>query len=117
MSWLEYLPYLAAFYLLVIGAYGVVTSRNVLHMVNCVSVVHSSSFVLLLAVGYRRGARAPVLPNAAAEITAVDPVVQALALTSVVAGAVTSALLLAIAVEAQKAYGTLDPDEIRAMKG
>jgi len=57
---LDYLPYLVAAWLFVVGLYGIVTSRNLIHAVTCLAVVQSSTYVLLLAVGYRRGAAAPV---------------------------------------------------------
>jgi multicomponent Na+:H+ antiporter subunit C len=48
---------------------------------------------------------------------AVDPVVQALALTDVVVEAAVTALLLAFAVQAHKRFGTLDPEELRQLQG
>ena len=50
------LPYLVAVWLLVVGLWGVITSRHLVHMVLCLSVVQGSTYVLLLAVGYRTGA-------------------------------------------------------------
>jgi multicomponent Na+:H+ antiporter subunit C len=47
----------------------------------------------------------------------VDPVVQALALTDVVVEAAVTALLLAFAVQAHKRFGTLDPEELRQLRG
>jgi multicomponent Na+:H+ antiporter subunit C len=40
---MSFLPYAVAAYLLVIGLYGMVTSRNLIHMVVCLSVVQSSA--------------------------------------------------------------------------
>jgi multicomponent Na+:H+ antiporter subunit C len=48
---------------------------------------------------------------------AVDPVVQALALTDVVVGATVSALLLALAVQVHKRSHTLDPDRLTELQG
>jgi multicomponent Na+:H+ antiporter subunit C len=47
----------------------------------------------------------------------VDPVVQALTLTDVVVGVTVTALLLALAVQEHKRFGTLDPEELRAIRG
>jgi multicomponent Na+:H+ antiporter subunit C len=47
----------------------------------------------------------------------VDPIVQALALTDVVVEAAVTALLLALAVQAHKRFGTLDPQELVQLKG
>ena len=93
------------------------TSRNLVHLVICLSVVQSSTYVLLLAIGYRSGAPAPIFADIPPGTPAVDPVVQALTLTDVVVGATVTALLLALAVQAHKRFGTLDPDELDALRG
>ena len=111
------LPYLVAAWLVAVGLYGVVTSRNLVHLVICLSVLQASTYVLLLAIGYRSGAHAPILADIPSGSQLVDPVVQALTLTDVVVEATVSALLLALAVQASKRFGTLDPDELGALRG
>jgi multicomponent Na+:H+ antiporter subunit C len=110
-------PYAVAAWLFLIGLYGIVTSRNLIHLVVCLSVTQSSTYVLLLAIGFRAGATAPIFADVPVGTHAVDPVVQALVLTDVVVGVTVSALLLALAVQEHKRVGTLDPDELRAMRG
>jgi multicomponent Na+:H+ antiporter subunit C len=112
-----WLPYAVAVWLLIIGLYGIATSRNLIHMIICLSVVQSSTYVVLIAIGYREGATAPVFYDIPRGRRAVDPVVQALTLTDVVVGVTVTALLLAVAVQMHKRYGTLDPDEIRPRTG
>jgi multicomponent Na+:H+ antiporter subunit C len=56
---MSFLPYAVAAWLFMIGLYGIVTSRNFIHLIICLSIVQSSSYVLLLAIGYRTGATAP----------------------------------------------------------
>jgi multicomponent Na+:H+ antiporter subunit C len=114
---LEYLPYLVAAWLFLVGVYGVVTSRNLIHAVTCLAVAQSSTYVLLLAIGSRRDATAPIFLDVPLGTRAVDPVVASLALTDVVVGSTVTALLLALAVQIHKRLGTLDPDELRSMKG
>jgi len=114
MTWL---PWAVAIWLLLWGLYGIVTSRNLVHMVICLSVVQSSTYLFLLAIGYRTGARAPVFADIPASTPAVDPVVQALVLTDIVVEATVMALLLALAVQADKRTGTLDPDELGILRG
>ena len=111
------LPYAVAVWLFLVGLYGIVTSRNLIHAVTCLAVVQSSTYVLLLAIGYRSGGTAPIFLDVPVGTRAVDPVVAALALTDVVVGATVSALLLALCVQAHKRHGTLDPDEFRAGRG
>ena len=114
---MSYLPYALAVWLLVVGLYGVVTSRHLVHLVVCLTVAQSSTYVLLLAVGYRTGGRAPIFSDQPPGTPVVDPVVQALTLTDVVVEATVVALLLALAVDAVKRFGTLDPQELRTMRG
>jgi multicomponent Na+:H+ antiporter subunit C len=110
------LPWLVAAWLLGIGLYGIVSSRNYLHLIGCLGVVQSATYVLLLAVGYRAGGIAPIYYTHPPGTPAVDPVVQALVLTDVVVGATIYALLLALALQLHKQTGTLDPDVLRPMR-
>ena len=110
MSWL---PYSVAAWLFIIGLYGIATSRNIIHMIICLSVVQSSTYVLLLSIGYKTNATAPVFYDIPTSRRAVDPVVQALTLTDIVVGVTVIALLLAVAVQVHKRYETLDPAEIK----
>jgi multicomponent Na+:H+ antiporter subunit C len=111
------LPYLVAVWLLLAGLWGIVTSRNLVHLVICLSVMQASTYVLLLAVGYRSGAKAPIFADIPSGTQVVDPVVQALTLTDVVVEATVAALLLALAVQTQKRFGTIDPDRLGALRG
>ena len=111
------LPWLTAAWLFGIGLYGVVTSRHFVHIVGCLAVVQSATYVLLLGVGYVTGAVAPYFYDIPVHTPAVDPVVQALALTDVVVEAAVTALLLAFAIQAHKRFGTLDPQELVSLKG
>jgi len=110
------LPYVVAVWICLVGLYGIVTSRHLLHTIICVSVVQSSTYVLLLAVGYREGGAAPVFVDIPRNTPAVDPIVQALTLTDVVVGGAVTALLLAIAVQIEKRLHTLDPDELDPLR-
>jgi multicomponent Na+:H+ antiporter subunit C len=113
---LSFLPYAVAVWVCMVGLYGIVTSRHLIHTIVCVSVVQSSTYVLLLAVGYREGGAAPVFIDIPRDTPAVDPVVQALTLTDVVVGGAVTALLLAIAVQLEKHLNTLDPDELDPLR-
>ncbi len=114
---MSFLAYAVVAWLFLIGLYGVVTSRNLVHMVLCLGVVQASTYVLLLAIGYRTGAKAPIFADIPTSSRVVDPIVQALTLTDVVVEATVSALLLALVLQAQKRFGTIDPDEIGSLKG
>jgi multicomponent Na+:H+ antiporter subunit C len=110
---MRFLPYLVAAWLLLVGLYGIITSRNLVHTITCLSVAQSSTYILLLSVGFERGGTAPIFLDVPVGTKAVDPVVGALALTDIVVGATVSALLLALAVQAHKHQGTLDPEHFK----
>ena len=110
--------YFVAAWLMLAGAYGIVRSRNLVHAVVCLSIAQSGTYVLLLAVGYQNGALAPVFGSTIKPSKhVVDPVVQAMTLTDIVVSATVTALLLALAVQINKRQGTIDPDELKALKG
>jgi multicomponent Na+:H+ antiporter subunit C len=111
------LPYLVAVWLLAVGLYGVITSRHLVHLVLCLAVMQASTYVLLLAVGWRTGGQAPVFADIPPGTPVVDPVVQALALTDIVVEATVTAVLLALTVQAHKRFGSADPDRLGALRG
>jgi multicomponent Na+:H+ antiporter subunit C len=111
---MSFLPYALAAWIFLVGLYGVVTSRHLVHVVICLGVMQSSTYVLLLAIGYRSGKKAPIFTTGVQpEVGAVDPVVQALTLTDIVVAVTVSALLLALVIEIWKRAGTANPDELR----
>jgi multicomponent Na+:H+ antiporter subunit C len=114
---LSFLPYGVAAWLLLWGIYGIVTSRNLVHLILCLAVLQSSTYVLLLAIGYKASAVAPVFADMPQGTPAVDPVVQALMLTDIVVEATVVALLLAIAVQAHERGGSVDPKELVRLEG
>ncbi|TXN23242.1 cation:proton antiporter subunit C [Methylobacterium sp. WL9] len=110
------LPFVVAAWLFTVGLYGIVTSRNYIHLVGCLGVCQSATYVLLLAVGYRWDSVAPIFYDHPPGTPAVDPVVQALVLTDIVVGATLTALLLVMAIQVHKRRGTLDPEELAPMQ-
>jgi multicomponent Na+:H+ antiporter subunit C len=111
------LAYVVAAWLLVAGLYGAATSRHLVHLVLCLSVMQASTYLLLLAIGYRAGAKAPIYADIPSSTPVVDPVVQALTLTDVVVEATVAAVLLALTVQVAKRFGTVDPDRLGALRG
>ena len=110
-------PFVVAAVLFAAGLYGVVTSRDFIHMAICLTVMQSSTYVALLAVGYVRNGTAPIHQDFPQHGHPVDPVVQALTLTDVVVSVVVLALILALAIQAHRRSGTLDPDKLRELQG
>lgn len=114
---MNHLPYIVAAWLFLVGLYGVVSSRNLVHLCICVAVIQSSSYVVLLSIGYKAGRPAPIFADIPATTLAVDPVMQALMLTDIVVEVTVMALLLSLAVQIHKRHGTLDPDRLVGISG
>jgi multicomponent Na+:H+ antiporter subunit C len=114
---MNHLPFAVAAWLFLVGLYGIITSRNMVHLVMCLAVLQSSTYILLLAIGYRTGAVAPIFADIPVGTPAVDPVVQALMLTDIVVEVTVVALILALVVQVHKRHGVIDPDRLRDLKG
>ena len=110
------LPWVVFLWLMTIGVIGMATSRNFLHLIACLSVCQSSTYVLLLSIGFRWGAKAPIFHDHPPGTPVVDSVMQALVLTDVVVGAAVTALLLAMAIQVSKRRSTLDPQRLAPMQ-
>ena len=114
---LQHAAYFLAAWIFLWGLYGIVTSKNLVHQVVCLSVLQTSTYVLLLAVGYKIGGTAPVFADIPVGTPVVDPLVQALMLTDIVVEATVMALLLSMVVKANELANTVDPDELRILTG
>lgn len=111
------LPYLVAAWICLVGLYGIVSSRNLVHLAVCLTVTQSSTYVLLLAIGYVEGGGPPIFKGVKLGTPSVDPVVQALTLTDIVVSVTVLALILALALDVHERAGTIDPDEIATLEG
>ena len=107
--------------LILIGFYGVVASRQTLKIVISLLIMQHGVHLLLLLVGYRTDGSPPIVDSADSistfAATAVDPLPQALVLTSIVIGLGVLALMVAICVRLYERYGTFDVTEIRRLRG
>ena len=114
---MSYLPYGVAAWICIVGLFGIVTSRHLIHLALCLTVTQSSTYVLLLAIGYVKGGGPPIFKGVKLGTTAVDPVVQSLVLTDIVVSVTVLALILALALDVYDDKGTMDPDAIRELSG
>lgn len=113
--------YLLTFVLLLVGVYAVVAKKNVIKIIVGVLIIDYAVNMLLVLVGYRSGGKAPILAEgqSATDLaaTAVDPLPQAMVLTSIVIGLGITALVVAMALRLYEKYGTFDMDKIRRLRG
>jgi len=116
------LNYVIAMLLFVLGLYCLLLKRNLIKLIIGLTVLTDGIHLFLISLGYRSGGTAAIvsgemfsdLPGFAAR--AVDPIPQALVLTSIVINICILALALSLAVYAYRHYGTLDPSKLRRLK-
>src|SRR5258708_23081567 len=105
---MQVFPFIVVAWILGVGLYGIITSRHLVHQIICLIVVQSSTYVLLLAVGYVTGGVAPYFYVIGQPAPVVDPVVQSLALTDALVEAALTASLPSFALQALRHFSTLD---------
>ncbi len=107
--------------LILVGLYGVVSSRQTLQIVIGVVIIQHGVNLLLLLIGYRNKGTPPIMDPGEAVTSfagvAVDPLPQALVLTSIVIGLGVLALMVALCIRLYERYGTFNIGEIRRLKG
>ena len=113
--------YILAFAFLLVGLYALVAKKNIVRIIIGIAIVEYAANLLLVLVGYRSGGVAPILSagQAPADLAArsVDPLPQAMVLTSIVIGLGITALAVAMAVRLYEKYGTFDMNDIRSLRG
>jgi len=113
--------YLLTFAVLITGIYAVVAKKNVVKIIIGVLLIDYAVNMFLVLVGYRAGGTAPILSEGQATgafaAASVDPLPQAMVLTSIVIGLGLTALMVAMAIRLYEKYNTFDMDKIRRLKG
>jgi multicomponent Na+:H+ antiporter subunit C len=110
--------YLLCFLLFMVGLYGVITRKNIIKIIIGLNIMEYSLNLFFILIGYVHGGIAPIIIDANAKMPlVVDPLPQALILTSIVIGLATTAMLLAIAIRIYKKYKTFDVSKINSLKG
>lgn len=107
--------------LILVGLYGVVVGRQTLKIVISLLIMQHGVHLLLLLIGYREHGMPPIVDPGQTLSSfaglAVDPLPQALVLTSIVIGFGVLALMVALVVRLYERYGTFDITEIRRLRG
>jgi multicomponent Na+:H+ antiporter subunit C len=100
--------YAGAVGLIAIGLFAVVSFRHIIRILLGLSLVDAGINLFIVAIGFRPGAAAPILTAGQTVGPMVDPIPQALVLTSIVIDVGVLALALALAIRVFRAYKTLD---------
>lgn len=114
--------YVMAFAVLILGLYAVVAKKNIIKIIVGVLVLDYAVNLLLVLVGFRSNPSGEVVPPIGTDgeqllASAVDPLPQAMVLTSIVIGLGLTALMVAMAIRLYEKYGTFDVTKIRKLKG
>ncbi len=114
--------YIASVFLIVLGFYTVCMKKNLIKVVLGLGIVDYGVNMLIVSLGFNAGATAPIyqlsdLLNGVAPTYFVDPVPQALTLTSIVIGACVDAMALSLVIMIHRKYKTVNADEVRRLRG
>ena len=121
-----HLPYLLATAVFLVGVYCVVAKKSLVKIVIGLTIAEIAVNLFLVMLGYNSAGGRPgpgAAPIETSGVTAgeslafVDPVPQALVITSVVVGLSTLVLAVAICVRLYERYGTYDVTEIKRLHG
>ena len=109
--------YFLCLILFCVGLYGVLRKRNIVKMIVGLGIMEYAMNLFFVLLGYRFDGRAPIVAKDQNILNMVDPLPQALVLTSIVIGLGVTALVISIAVRIYEKYGTFDITKIKRLKG
>jgi multicomponent Na+:H+ antiporter subunit C len=109
--------YLLCFALFLVGLYGVLTKRNLVKIILSLGIMGYAANLFLVLVGYRNESQYPIIVEGVKQAPMVDPLPQALVLTSIVIELGTTALLVVLALRLFEKYNTFDITKIRRLSG
>ena len=112
--------YIASVLLIVLGFYAIATQKNLIKIVLGMGIVDYGVNLLIVSIGFN-GGTAPIysLADLAGLRNAffVDPVPQALTLTSIVIGACVDAMALSLVIMIYRKYRSVNADDVRRLRG
>lgn len=114
--------YIASVLLIALGLYALCTQKNLIKMVIGLGIIDYGINLFIVSIGFNALGTAPIftisdLLNGVASTFFVDPVPQALTLTSIVIGACVDAMSLALVIKIFRRYHSIKVDDIRRMRG
>ncbi len=115
------MPYLLAMVIFMVGIYAIVVKKNIIKIIIGIICTEYAVNLFLILISYRSLGVPPIRTADMDKLEfvgrAVDPLPQALIVTSIVIGLGLVALMVAVAVRLYEKYGTFDISEIRRLKG
>ncbi len=95
-----------SFIVILIGVFGLATSKNIIKSIFCVSIIEAGTILLFLNFGVYEGGLIPILTSIGIEI--VDPLPQALMITTIVIGSTITSLALILCIKIFHHYGSIE---------
>ena len=113
------LNYFAAILLIVMGLYTILFKKDLIKIVLGMGLMDYGINLFIVSIGFNAGGTAPIftISELVSGTYFVDPVPQALTLTSIVIGACVEAMALSLIIMIYKRYNTRNADEIRRLRG
>lgn len=109
--------YLLCFILFAVGIYCLLVKKNIVKKIVGLGIAEYAVNLFFILLGYRNAGEAPIFDKNVPVERFVDPLPQALILTSIVIGLGVTALMVALAVKLYEKHGTFDIDQIRKLRG
>jgi len=110
-AFLGYYNYWIVIALMMTGLYTVAASGNLVKKIIGLNIFQTSVFLFFISVGKVSGGTAPILAEGWTRYS--NPLPHVLILTAIVVGVATTAVGLALIVRVNRAYATIEDDEIR----
>jgi multicomponent Na+:H+ antiporter subunit C len=109
--------YFLCFILFCIGLYCVLRKRNIIKIIVGLVIIEYSVNMFLVLIGYRTHGRAPILAADQEILNMVDPLAQAMVMTTIIIGLAVLVVVVSLAMRIYEKYGTFDITKIRRLKG
>ncbi len=113
--------YIAISIMFFVGIYGMMVKKNIIKMIIGVNIIGYAVNLFFIVIGYKNGGIPPILISGMGikEFVekAVNPLPQALVLTSIVIDLSIICFLASLSIRIYEKYGTFDLEKIRRLKG
>lgn len=108
------------FLLILIGLYGALTNKNILRIIVSFTILNSGLNLVIVALAYLKGRVAPIIDSTTGVKNLsekfVDPIPQALVLTSIVIGVGVTGVMLTYALKLYKTRQSLNINDFKESK-
>ncbi len=109
--------YFLCFVLFCVGLYCILRKRNIIKIIIGIVIIEYAINLFLILLGYRAHGRAPIFSKDQYVLNMVDPLPQAMVLTTIVIGLAVTVVAVVLAIRIYEKYGTFDITKIRKLKG